>query len=41
MTPVLILAGCVVVIGAVVALYKRGAAKTAKAQETAAGPAKQ
>jgi hypothetical protein len=41
MTPVLILAGCVVVIGAVVALYKRGAAKAVKAEESTAGAAKQ
>jgi hypothetical protein len=40
MTPVWILVGCVAVIGVVLVIYKRGAARTVKAQETA-GTAKQ
>jgi hypothetical protein len=40
MTPVWILVGCVAVIGVVLVLYKRGAAKAVKAED-AASAAKQ
>ena len=40
MNPVWILLGCVAVIGAVLVIYRRGAARAAKIQQTA-GSAKQ